>query len=153
MRSINDAERIFSGAELLYNWCQDLEMELRNAGIYDISFYKKRIEYCTEFCSFFPETDSLIIQNMKRAVVECYFAVGDSSRGNEAFKNLIEEYLLMFSCKTRGFCPSSHSKRREEWGEWMRAELLLDVPHRQVVFTVPKMKFYQSYSTILQQEY
>lgn len=45
----------------------------------------------------------------------------------------------MFSCRTRGFCPSCHSKRREEWGEWMRESLLLDVPHRQVVFTIPKM--------------
>ena len=45
----------------------------------------------------------------------------------------------MFSCKTRGFCPSCHSKRLEEWGEWMREKLLLDVPHRQVVFTIPKM--------------
>jgi ribosomal protein S27E len=50
-----------------------------------------------------------------------------------------EERLLMFSCRTRGFCPSCHAKRLEEWGEWMREELLLDVPHRQVVFTVPKM--------------
>ena len=30
-------------------------------------------------------------------------------------------------------------KRLEEWGEWMRETLLLDVPHRQVVFTIPKM--------------
>jgi len=45
----------------------------------------------------------------------------------------------MFSCKTRGFCPSCHAKRREEWGEWMREELILDAPHRQVVFTIPKM--------------
>ncbi|TET66423.1 MAG: hypothetical protein E3J56_14430, partial [Candidatus Aminicenantes bacterium] len=50
-----------------------------------------------------------------------------------------EERLLMFSCRTRGFCPSCHSKRREEWGEWMQESLLLDVPHRQVVFTIPKM--------------
>jgi hypothetical protein len=49
------------------------------------------------------------------------------------------ERLLMFSCKTRGFCPSCHAKRQEEWGEWMRGKLLLDAPHRQVVFTVPKM--------------
>jgi hypothetical protein len=47
--------------------------------------------------------------------------------------------LLMFSCKTRGFCPSCHAKRIEEWGEWMREKLVLDAPHRQVVFTVPKM--------------
>jgi hypothetical protein len=45
----------------------------------------------------------------------------------------------MFSCRTRGFCPSCHAKRLEEWGEWMRETLLLDVPHRQVVFTIPKM--------------
>jgi hypothetical protein len=45
----------------------------------------------------------------------------------------------MFSCRTRGFCPSCHAKRLEEWGEGMREELLLDVPHRQVVFTIPKM--------------
>jgi len=35
-----------------------------------------------------------------------------------------EERLLMFSCRTRGFCPSCHSKRLEEWGEWMREELI-----------------------------
>jgi len=44
----------------------------------------------------------------------------------------------MFSCRTRGFCPSCHAKRVEEWGEWIRETLLLDVPHRQVVFTIPK---------------
>jgi len=27
----------------------------------------------------------------------------------------------------------------EEWGEWMREKLILDTPHRQVVFTIPKM--------------
>ena len=44
----------------------------------------------------------------------------------------------MFSCRTRGFCPSCHAKRVEEWGEWMRETLLLDVPHRQIVFTILK---------------
>jgi len=49
------------------------------------------------------------------------------------------EHLLMFSCRTRGFCPSCHAKRLEEWGEWMRETLILDVPHRKVVFTIPRM--------------
>jgi hypothetical protein len=40
--------------------------------------------------------------------------------------------------KNSGFL-TCHSKRREEWGEWMRETFLLDVPHRQVVFTLPKM--------------
>jgi ribosomal protein S27E len=33
------------------------------------------------------------------------------------------EHLLMFSCRTRGFCPSCQAKRVEEWGEWMREKL------------------------------
>jgi len=41
--------------------------------------------------------------------------------------------------ETRGFCPSCQAKRVEMWGEWIRETLLWDVPHRQVVFTIPKM--------------
>jgi len=47
--------------------------------------------------------------------------------------------LLTFSCKTRGFCPSCQAKRVEIWSEWVRETLIWDVPHRQVVFTIPKM--------------
>ena len=35
-------------------------------------------------------------------------------------------------------CPSCYAKRREEWGQWIREALLLDVLHRQVVLTIPK---------------
>ena len=74
-------------------------------------------------------------------VVEKYLDCGNPMCGFARIRcpDCGEERLLMFSCKTRGFCPSCHAKRREEWGDWMREELLLDVPHRQVVFTVPKM--------------
>ncbi len=48
------------------------------------------------------------------------------------------EYLLAFSCKTRYFCPSCHAKRLAEWTLWLGDELLAPVPHRQMVFTLPK---------------
>ncbi|MBU4495964.1 MAG: SEC-C domain-containing protein [Acidobacteria bacterium] len=92
MKSIRDSERIFNGIQSLFNWCQDLEMELGNAAIKNNSFNKKRIEYCTEFISFFPETNSLILHNMKRAIAESYFGMGDHSKGDEAFLKLVEEY-------------------------------------------------------------
>ncbi|MGA1842917.1 MAG: tetratricopeptide repeat protein, partial [bacterium] len=92
MKNIKDAEKIFSGLQSLYNWCQDLEMELENAGRLEEFFYKKRIDYCSEFCSFFSETDSSILHNMKRAVAESCFAIGDIEKGEECFKKLIEEY-------------------------------------------------------------
>jgi hypothetical protein len=80
-------------------------------------------------------------------VVERYLDCGNPMCGFARIRcpDYGEERLLMFSCKTRGFCPSCHAKRREEWGEWMREELLLDVPHRQVVFTedVPPNSFLQ----------
>jgi hypothetical protein len=48
------------------------------------------------------------------------------------------EVLLAFSCRTRYFCPSCHAKRLTEWTLWLGEELLAPVPHRQMVFTVPK---------------
>ncbi len=46
--------------------------------------------------------------------------------------------FLGFSCKCRYFCPSCHAKRLALWGIWLEETLLADVPHRQVVLTVPK---------------
>jgi hypothetical protein len=48
------------------------------------------------------------------------------------------EFLIAFSCKLRGLCPSCHQKRELLWADWAEQELLEDVPHRQVVFTIPK---------------
>lgn len=92
MRSVEEAERVFRGTECLFNWCQDLELELGNAGVKEPSFYKKRIEYCQEFCTLFPETDRLIIENMKRAVAESYFALGMVEEGEKAFQELVAEF-------------------------------------------------------------
>ena len=75
-----------------------------------------------------------------KEVVERYLDCGNPRCGFARIRcpDCRAERLLMFSCRTRGFCPSCHAKRLEEWGEWMREGLLLDVPHRQVVFTIPK---------------
>ena len=75
-----------------------------------------------------------------KEVVERYLDCGNPRCGFARIRcpDCHEERLVMFSCRTRGFCPSCHAKRLEEWGEWMRETLLLDVPHRQVVFTIPK---------------
>ena len=90
--NVKEAETVFSGVELVYNWCQDLEMELGNAALDDPSYYQKRIEYCSDFCSIFPESASLLMHNMKRDIAESHFALGDISKGDECFKTLIEEY-------------------------------------------------------------
>ena len=55
-------------------------------------------------------------------VIEKYLDCGNPKCGFARIRcpDCRAERLVMFSCKTRGFCPSCHAKRREEWGEWMR---------------------------------
>jgi hypothetical protein len=72
-----------------------------------------------------------------KKVVERYLDCGNPRSGFARIRcpECHAEYLLTFSYKTRGFCPA---KRLEEWGERVRETLLLDVPHRQIIFTIPK---------------
>jgi len=48
------------------------------------------------------------------------------------------EYFVAFSCKQRGFCPSCSAKRAVLWAEFVRAEVIRSVPHRHLVFALPK---------------
>jgi hypothetical protein len=96
--------------------------------------------FLTEYESRFEKQHGFLRPIIKE-VVERYLDCGNPRCGFARIRcpDCHTEHLLMFSCRTRGFCPSCHAKRLEEWGEWMREELLLDVPHRQVVFTIPRM--------------
>lgn len=92
MKSIQDAECVFDGMQSLHNWSQDLEMDLHNAGLEGPSFFEKRIQYCREFCDFFPDSGELLIHNMKRAEAEAHFALGREEEGDRLFEALIEQF-------------------------------------------------------------
>ena len=53
--------------------------------------------------------------------------------------NCGHDYLLAFSCKARYFCPSCHQKRMLAYGEWVEEHVLAPAPHRQYVFSLPKL--------------
>lgn len=73
-------------------------------------------------------------------VIYRYLDCGDLHFGSARVrcKDCGHEYLLAYSCKRRHFCPSCHQKRVVEFGEWLCAEVLKYVPHRQWVFSIPK---------------
>ena len=53
------------------------------------------------------------------------------------------EYFRPFSCKKFGICPSCAQKRAILFGEHIVNDVLLKLPHRQFVFTFPKiLRFY-----------
>ncbi|MBI4431530.1 MAG: hypothetical protein HY587_07455 [Candidatus Omnitrophica bacterium] len=79
MKSIQDAERIFSGMQCLFNWCQDFEDELGIVAEEDFSFHHKRHQYCSEFCDYFPYSRDQIVENMKMAMAESAEALKEHS--------------------------------------------------------------------------
>ena len=87
MKSIQDAEIVFSGSQNLYNWTQDLEMELGNAEL-----HQDRITYCREFCDFFPDSPDPLLLNMKLAEAEGYFNIGESEKAESLFSELQRQY-------------------------------------------------------------
>jgi hypothetical protein len=74
------------------------------------------------------------------AVVDRFLACGILEHGFARIRcdACAHEYLLAFSCRSRYFCPSCHAKRLARWTLWLDETLLAPVPHRQVVFTIPK---------------
>ena len=48
-------------------------------------------------------------------------------------------YLIPFTCKRRGCCPSCHQRRALDTATFIRDEVCLPVPHRHWVFTVPRI--------------
>ena len=92
IKSIEELDERYSGQESIYNWCQDFEMTLGNAGIDDPDFYEKRIKFCHEFVNLLPDSDKLIIENMRTAEAESYFLVGRLEQGEKEFKSLVKDF-------------------------------------------------------------
>jgi hypothetical protein len=85
--SVRDADKFIPGlTQFIYNWCQDFEVELGNAGTKDNSYYVKRIKYCQDFRRIFPHSDESIIKNMLRAEAESYTELGDTEAAKKLFQ-------------------------------------------------------------------
>ena len=78
---------------------------------------------------------------LEERVIERFLKCGDPHRGFARIycPECRHDYLLAFSCKARYFCPSRHQKRVLAYGDWVEQNVLAGVPHRQYVFTVPRM--------------
>lgn len=91
----------------------------------------------------FPElrASGRVRRAVEENVLERFLECGDLHCGFARIRcgGCGHDLLLAFSCKTRYFCPSCHQKRVLAYGEWVESSVLRPVPHRQYVFTVPKL--------------
>jgi hypothetical protein len=49
MTRVRDVDALFHGSEYFFNWCQEFENELGNAGVHDPRYWRARIQYVNEF--------------------------------------------------------------------------------------------------------
>lgn len=88
--SIDDFDDRFPMTQSLYNWSQDLEMALENAGQDDGEIRQALIEFCEESLRRFPGEDQLMIENRRRALGQAYFDAGLTEKAEELFRSWLD---------------------------------------------------------------
>jgi tetratricopeptide (TPR) repeat protein len=76
----------FSMYQSLFNWSQDLEDALWNAGREDRDLLRARIAVCEEALRRFPDEHELMVENRRRAVAESYFELGETDKAEALFE-------------------------------------------------------------------
>ena len=75
--------------------------------------------------------------------VNDFYKCGDLSAGFTRLQcpnpDCGHERLLAFTCKSRHICPACHQRRVLATADWIAETLCKPVPHRQFVFTMPRM--------------
>lgn len=84
-------DKAFLGTQSVFNWCQDFEMELGNAGLEDPAYHKLRIRYCQELLSTFTAIDWEMRNNFLRAEADAYWYLGETETAEQKFAALIAQ--------------------------------------------------------------
>ena len=87
MQSIGDFDDRFRGSQSLFNWIQDLESELWNAGLEDRQFLTARIALCEEGLRRFRSDDDLMTENRRRALAESCYELGETSKAESLYRD------------------------------------------------------------------
>jgi hypothetical protein len=86
IEAIDEFDERFRGTQSLFNWIQDLESELWNAGLEDRQFLSARIGLCEEGLQRFPSADDLMSENRRRALAASYFELGEVEKAETLYR-------------------------------------------------------------------
>ena len=90
LTSIRAFDERFRGSQSLFNWIQDLEDALWNAGLEDRQFLTARIAVCEEGLRRFPAEDELMTENRRRALAESYFELGETGKAEALYRDWLQ---------------------------------------------------------------
>ena len=88
--SIEEFDDRFPMTQSLFNWSQDLEMALENAGRDNGELRQSLIEFCEESLRRFPREDQLLTENRRRALGGAYFDAGMTEKAEELFRSWLD---------------------------------------------------------------
>jgi hypothetical protein len=88
--SLDEFDDRFGGTQSVFNWVQDLETELHDAGLEEPRFFHERISLCETMLDRFPD-GTLSVDNFKAALAESHFELGDREAGDRLFRDWLEE--------------------------------------------------------------
>jgi tetratricopeptide (TPR) repeat protein len=91
IESIEEFDGRFRGTQSLFNWIQDLESELWNAGLDDRQFLSARIALCEEGLRRFRSDESLMVENRRRALAESYFELGEAEKAGTLYREWLDD--------------------------------------------------------------
>src|SRR4051812_881723 len=89
IQSIREFDSRFRGTQCLFNWIQDLEDELWNAGLENRQFLRARITVCEEGLRRFQD-DALMTENRRRALAESYYELGEADKTEALYWEWLE---------------------------------------------------------------
>jgi len=90
MQSIQEFDDRFGGTQSLFNWIQDLETELWNAGLEERQFLTARIGLCEEALRRFGSDDELMTENWRRALAGSYFELGETTKAEALYRDWLK---------------------------------------------------------------
>ena len=89
--SIEEFDRKFKGSQILFNWIQDLESDLWNAGIKDRAFLAARVRFCEQALEKFEADDEQLTKNFRRALAESSFELCQTGKADELYRSWLSD--------------------------------------------------------------
>lgn len=91
VKNINNLQSKYSWTEFLANYIQELAFELHNAGLSNKVYFQKRIAYCEEVLELCGEDDDFLVENMRRAIADSHYQLGNKDKCDELYSTWLEE--------------------------------------------------------------
>jgi tetratricopeptide (TPR) repeat protein len=89
-KDIFELDARYNWTELIFNYVQEMKLELHNAGLEDVRYHRSRAVFCRELLRWCVADDQLT-RNIRRGMAEGYFYSGDIETGDRLFAELLRE--------------------------------------------------------------